>query len=275
MYRNLAIELISWGAVVTECLVKKVFKKVRDSERDGDLARLKDMLDASMATTISNVLGARIVSGAVAPGTVMRLEELDSEFGVSRSVTREAVKLLEAFHIVRARRRIGIVVTEESEWDVSSPAVIRWFLSGPRRDEVIAWISELRSAVEPLAAELVAQRATRQETTTMALAVTEMIAAATDRDLDEYLRWDINFHTALLQASHNPLVASHVKIVAAVLEGRTHLMPFEPKQEAIGFHRSIADAVAAHDVEAATLAMRRIVTEAHQAMSSSMLASSK
>lgn len=125
LYRNLAIELISWGAVVTECLVKKVFKKVRDSERDGDLARLKDMLDASMATTISNVLGARIVSGAVAPGTVMRLEELDSEFGVSRSVTREAVKLLEAFHIVRARRRIGIVVTEESEWDVSSPAVIR------------------------------------------------------------------------------------------------------------------------------------------------------
>lgn len=177
LYRNLAIELISWGAVVTECLVKKVFKKVRDSERDGDLARLKDMLDASMATTISNVLGARIVSGAVAPGTVMRLEELDSEFGVSRSVTREAVKLLEAFHIVRARRRIGIVVTEESEWDVSSPAVIRWFLSGPRRDEVIAWISELRSAVEPLAAELAAQRATRQETTTMALAVTEMIAS--------------------------------------------------------------------------------------------------
>ncbi|MSS45846.1 FadR family transcriptional regulator [Cutibacterium sp. WCA-380-WT-3A] len=227
------------------------------------------MLDASMATTVSHVLGARIVSGALPPGTVMRLEELDSEFGVSRSVTREAVKLLEALHIVRARRRIGIVVTEESEWDVSSPAVIEWFLSGPRRDEVIAWISELRSAVEPLAAELAAQRATRHQTTTLALAVTGMIAAAADRDLDEYLRWDINFHTVLLHASHNPLVASHVKIVSAVLEGRTHLMPFEPKQEAIGFHRSVADAVAGHDADAAAAAMRQIVTEAHQAMSSS------
>ncbi|MBD4633938.1 GntR family transcriptional regulator, partial [Xanthomonas citri pv. citri] len=113
--------------------------------------------------------------------TVMKLEELDSEFGVSRSVTREAVKLLEALHVVRARRRIGIVVTEESAWDVSSPAVIEWFLSGPRRDEVISWISELRSAVEPLAVELAAKRATREEVTTMALAVTGMIAAAADR----------------------------------------------------------------------------------------------
>ena len=146
------------------------------------------MVDSSLAITVSNVLGARIVSGAVTPGTVMKLEELDSEFGVSRSVTREAVKLLEALHMVRARRRIGIVVTEESDWDVSSPAVIEWFLSGPRRDEVISWISELRSAVEPLAVELAAKRATREEVTTMALAVTGMIAAAADRDLDEYLR---------------------------------------------------------------------------------------
>ncbi|WCC81030.1 FCD domain-containing protein [Cutibacterium equinum] len=221
-----------------------------------------------MAMTVSNVIGARIVSGDVAPGTAMRLEELDAEFGVSRSVTREAVKLLEALHMVRARRRIGIVVTDESEWDVSSPAVIEWFLAGPRRDEEITWISELRSAVEPLAAELAAQRATREEMTTLALAVTGMISAAVDGDLDEYLRCDIDFHTTLLQASHNPLVASHVKVIAAVLEGRTHLMPFQPKQEAIGFHRSIADAVATHDPEAAAEAMRQIVREAHQAMTS-------
>ena len=170
------------------------------------------MMDSSLAITVSNVLGARIVSGAVTPGTVMKLEELDSEFGVSRSVTREAVKLLEALHVVRARRRIGIVVTEESAWDVSSPAVIEWFLSGPRRDEVISWISELRSAVEPLAVELAAKRATREEVTTMALAVTGMIAAAADRDLDEYLRWDIDFHTVLLQASHNPVSYTHLTL---------------------------------------------------------------
>lgn len=78
----------------------------------------------------------------------------------------------------------------------------------------------------------------------------------------------------MLQASHNPLVASPVRIVAAVLEGRVRLMPFEPKQEAIGFHRSMAD-VAAHDAKAAAAAMRQIVTEAHQAMSSSMFAASK
>ena len=232
------------------------------------IARVVAMSDSSMAITVSNVIGARIVSGHAAPGTAMRLEELDAEFGVSRSVTREAVKLLEALHMVRARRRVGIVVTDESEWDVSSPAVIEWFLAGPRRDEEITWISELRSAIEPLAAELAAKRATRDESATMSLAVTGMIAAAADGDLDEYLHCDIGFHTALLQASHNPLVASHVKIVAAVLKGRTHLMPFEPKQEAIGFHRSIADAVAARDPGAAADAMREIVTEAHQAMSS-------
>ena len=72
------------------------------------------MMDSSLAITVSNVLGARIVSGAVTPGTVMKLEELDSEFGVSRSVTREAVKLLEALHVVRARRRICLLYTSDA-----------------------------------------------------------------------------------------------------------------------------------------------------------------
>lgn len=224
------------------------------------------MSDAPMARTVFETLGARIVNGAVMPGTVMRLEEIDEEFGVSRSVTREAVKLLEALSLVRARRRVGIVVSEEESWDVSSPSVIEWCLSGPRRDEEIVWISEVRSAMEPLAARLAAQRADRDEAAAMALAVSGMTSAAADGDLDEYLRHDIDFHTALLRASHNPLVASHVRIVVAVLEGRTHLMPFEPKWEAIGWHRDIAAAVAAHDPGVADEAMRAIVTEAWQAM---------
>lgn len=50
--------------------------------------------------------------------------------------------------------------------------------------------------------------------------------------------------------------------------GRTHL--FQPKQEAMGFHRSIADAVVAHDPEAAADAMKEIVVEVHEAMCSQL-----
>ena len=75
-------------------------------------------------------LGPAIASGGIPEGAVLRMEELEARYGVSRTVVREAVRVLEAMRLVASRRRVGITVQPKSGWDVFDPLVIRWRLAG-------------------------------------------------------------------------------------------------------------------------------------------------
>lgn len=219
-----------------------------------------------LARTVSDSLGRRIVDGELPEGLRLTLEGIESEFEVSRSVAREAVKILESLHLVRSRRRVGVEVLGSGDWDVMTPQVIGWHLSGDRRTAELTWISELRSGVEPVAARLASMRAEPQQCSTLTGAVMGMTAAASDPDLDSYLAHDVTFHRTLLLASGNPLIAAHAGVVEAVLRGRTNLLPFVPNPAAIALHRDVVDAIVSHRAEDAEQAMRGIVAEAQEAM---------
>ncbi len=62
---------------------------------------------------------------------MLRTDELAQRFEVSRSVMREAVRVLESMHLVESRRRVGVTVLPECEWNVYDPQVIRWRLPAP------------------------------------------------------------------------------------------------------------------------------------------------
>ncbi|ALN16338.1 FadR/GntR family transcriptional regulator [Acidipropionibacterium acidipropionici] len=219
-----------------------------------------------LARTVSDELGRRIVDEELPAGRRMTLEAIESEFEVSRSVAREAVKILESLHMVRSRRRVGIEVLDAASWDVLAPRVIDWHLSGRRRAEELTWISELRSGVEPIAARLASTRADPHQCAELTGAVMGMAAAASGPDLESYLGHDIVFHRTLLLASGNPLIAEHAEVVEAVLRGRTNLLLFVPNPAAIALHREVVDAVIGHRGEDAEEAMRQIVAEAQEAM---------
>jgi DNA-binding FadR family transcriptional regulator len=73
------------------------------------------------------MLGRRIVGGRVAPGAALPTEqELADEFGVSRSVVREAMKVLAAKGLVSARPMAGTHVRARSEWHLIDPDVLAW-----------------------------------------------------------------------------------------------------------------------------------------------------
>ncbi|AXE39210.1 FadR/GntR family transcriptional regulator [Acidipropionibacterium virtanenii] len=219
-----------------------------------------------LATSVSETIGRRIVDGELPPGRGMTLEGIEAEFEISRSVAREAVKILESLHLVHSRRRVGVEVLAETDWDVLAPRVIEWRLAGPGRSRQLTWISELRSGVEPVAARLASARARGRDCGDLTAAVVGMTSAAADLDMERYLAHDIDFHRILLTASGNPLIAAHEQVVEAVLTGRTRLLPFVPNPQAIALHRNVVDAVVSHDPQAAETAMRAIVAEAQQAM---------
>ncbi|WP_164234548.1 FadR/GntR family transcriptional regulator [Microbacterium hydrocarbonoxydans] len=212
--------------------------------------------------------GAEIGSGRRAPGSRIVMEQAVAEFAASRSAIREAVRVLESLGMVESRQRVGITVQLPESWSPYDPRVLRWRLEGPDRLALLQSLSELRGAVEPVAARLAATRATPEQCGALAAAVIGMSSTARAANAEEYLAHDIDFHTVLLQASGNVMLASLGSIVVAVLEGRTHhsLMPAVADAEALRLHSEVAAAVQGRDEAAAEKAMRAIVAESADAM---------
>ena len=213
-------------------------------------------------------LGTAIVSGEHPAGSRLVTAELADAAGASRSTAREAVRVLESLGLVAARRKAGVEVLPSDRWNVYAPEVIAWRLGGAERDRQLRELSQLRSAVEPLAARLAAASASDEQRQRLASAVVEMARSEHDADGADYLSADIRFHRTLLESSGNTMLAALAGSVAAVLVGRTHhdLMPHDANPDAVRWHHDVAFAVASGRGGEAAEAMQRIVAEADEAM---------
>src|SRR5690625_6581772 len=67
-----------------------------------------------------------IVNGRLPEGEVLRLDDIQARFDISRTVAREVMRSLESVGLIVARRRVGLVVQPRSAWAVLDPRVIGW-----------------------------------------------------------------------------------------------------------------------------------------------------
>lgn len=222
------------------------------------------MVRTALHENVLDALGQRIVSGTLGVGAVITLDSVDQEYDVSRSVSREAVRVLESMGMVASRRRVGVRVLPRASWHVFDPRLIRWRLDSEDRAAQLTSLGELRSGFEPVAAGLAAQRATPEQCGALSTAASDMVVHGRSGDLEAFLAADIVFHRVLLEASGNEMLAALSGVVAEVLAGRTHhhLMPAHPKDEAVDLHVEVARAVRSGDAAAARTAMAAIITEA-------------
>lgn len=206
------------------------------------------------ATTASHAhivetLGRRVVGGELPPGTGLTLAGLEESFTASRTVVREAVRVLEAHGLLTSRRRVGLVVRPQAEWDILNADIIEWSLDSPRRRDVLIELTDLRVAVEPVAARLAAERAgdaERDELVRWATLLSDLGNQGLG-DSDEYLDADIAYHRLLLRASGNALFEKLGDPIAEILRGRSvrGLTPGMPRVGTLEAHLATARAI--HD----------------------------
>jgi DNA-binding FadR family transcriptional regulator len=206
-------------------------------------------------------LGTRIVSGELPTGAVLRTDALEGDLGVSRSVVREAVRVAQSLGLVETVKRVGIRVLPVSSWNLFDPSIIRWRLESGQKGAQLRSLTELRTAVEPVAAELAARFAPPAIASELMRIAAAMRTAGRAGDADAFLELDVDFHRTVLRASGNEMFAALGDAVGEVLRGRmsSGLMPTRPNEDAMQWHVDVADAILAGRAESARAAMLRVL----------------
>jgi GntR family galactonate operon transcriptional repressor len=212
-------------------------------------------------------MARRILSGELAEGETIDLAALEDELEVSRTVLREALKVLAAKGLVDARQKRGTFVRPRSDWNLLDGDMIRWQYADRGDDSFLDNLHEVREVVEPAGARLAAVRRTDDDVAALEAALDEM-AAAVGVPVEE-VRADLAFHRALLTATHNELLLRMEVVIEAGLAARDELVHVaKPADDPVPAHRAVAEAVRDGDPDAAEKAVRALLEKARQDLDS-------
>lgn len=219
---------------------------------------LRAGLGRNLTHGLVDTLGRAIVIGDYDERSFPTEAELAREHGVSRSVTREAVKMLTAKGLLSARPRQGTIVQPRSYWNLFDPDILRWMLERRFSIDLLIWFNQLRIAIEPEAAALAARHSTERDRAAIVAGLGRMQAA--ERGEDDVLDADISFHVAILEASGNPFYAQFRDMVATALRTSIRLTNrLKGHSASVADHGAVKEAILDADPEAARVAMRRII----------------
>ena len=211
--------------------------------------------DPSLAERVSLALMESIASGRLSPGDRLPSErDLGEQFGVSRTVVREAVRGLQARGVLKVRPGRGAEVVAPGASQITETFTL--FLRGAGTQHAIdgEQISEVRETLEIRLAELACRRATREDLAQMEAAVAAM---ADETDVERASAYDMTFHRLIASATKNMLFVVLLDSLGDVLlELRRRSLSVPGRRDgAVAEHRRILDALIAGDVAAARAAM--------------------
>lgn len=212
---------------------------------------------------IVDALGQQIVRGDYRPGESLPNEaDLGANLEVSRTVVREALKVLAAKGLVDSRPKTGTRVLDRANWSLIDPDVLSWQVEVAADLGLFRDLSEVRSIIEPRAAGLAALRRTGEEAARLAELVHELDGVADEPE--RYIPVDLALHGAILQATHNELLARMTRTIEVALAASRRITVKAPggPRSAMPFHRDVVAAIHARDEEGASSAMYALVAGA-------------
>ncbi len=213
--------------------------------------KVKPLRKPSLLDGAINAIQKAILQGGFRPGDLLPSEgELADRLGISRTIVREAMRVLEARGLVetgqgrRARFRSG------DPKAVSAPLHI--LISGS--EHALLDLLEVRRGIEVEMAALAAKRASDAQVLALGKTMDEMRQAGSD--LDELIEADFRFHTRLADCTGNVVFHALLEPLADLLRAsRQRSLKSAGAAVSVSCHQAIHDAVARHDEDAARRAM--------------------
>lgn len=212
---------------------------------------------------VVNELGMRIMREELKPGDTLDPDALLHDFEVSRTVMREAIKVLSAKGLVDARPRLGTYVTDRSRWQLLDSDVMNWRSQDVPDPLLVLELGEVRQVIEPAAAQMAAVRRTDDQLARIETALLGLEATHDETRLASHVEADLAFHSAVLAASGNELLERFEVVLEPALHARDALAyAHETTRDFLVEHRAVFDAIAARDPALARSTMQRLMDQA-------------
>ncbi len=202
-----------------------------------------------------------IVSGAMAEGSTLPNEaELTETFGVSRTSLREAMQYMSALGMVRSRTRAGTIILPRENWNYLDPLVLDVMLTVGADENFYTSLIDARQLLEPAAAAQAAANASARQLSQIAKAFEDMVEA-NSRDNEEWSRADLEFHTAIINASGNWVYRQFATAIRAALLASFRLTnrASQSHEQAIVKHQDVLEAIRMRRPDAARHAMEQLI----------------
>lgn len=199
-----------------------------------------------------------IIQGNLVPGQRLPSEaELVEQFGVGRGTLREAMKKLEALGVVNIQRGDGTYIVDKPSSALLTPLEFALMLEARVGVDLV----ELRSLIEVGYCQLAALKATENDWARIDAAQRAYAdyANSLERDVDMHTKLDLEFHFAMIDATHNPLVISVAQTVEKIFFAsiRSTLTKSAGWEYGIEAHKSVIHAMRSGNPED----IRRAVVE--------------
>jgi GntR family galactonate operon transcriptional repressor len=206
-----------------------------------------------LASVVVEELAHEIVSGRLPEGSVLPTEPaLCEEFGFSRTVIREGLKLLEERGLVRVEQGRGTTVQPRDSWNLLDPAIIRIALAYDHDTSLLDDLIAVRRVLEREMASAAAAQLTDEELAALEENVRQMEASY--HDYERFRAFDLAFHAIVMKASGNEVGLSIVRTIhrhAGVTPRLASEAPRDALERTSAEHRAIYEALEARDRQAA------------------------
>lgn len=214
---------------------------------------------AKASVAVAEQIVEAIKKGALPVGSKLPSEnDLAEQMGVSRPTVREALSALAAVGLIESRPGSGNFVRNPAN------SIVREALLILENESSCLEIMEARGLLEPPVAGLAAQKRTDEQITEIESVCVKLKHSARLQDFDEYFKFDKAFHTLLIQATQNGLLATILLPLINTMDQRLYreftkdfyIKDLQALNELALLHQEIFEAVASGNSERATERMQ-------------------
>ena len=157
---------------------------------------------------VTSLLARRVIHSDRNGGILTFPKEADlcQELGVSRTILREAMKVLADKGMVEMKPKAGTRSKPRLAWRLLDPDILSWQAEAGADAQFLRDLCEVRLAIEPTSAGFAAVRASDDELARIDECLEERRKIGAMANVERVIELDLTFQSAVVEASHNPLL---------------------------------------------------------------------
>ena len=217
----------------------------------------------TMSAQVAKIIGTKIVCGEYQPGDTLPIEgDLCTQYGVSRTTVREAIKHLAGKRLIDVQPKIGTRVLPFNDWNLLDREVLAWRLNAQFDSKIVEDIFEMRLCFEPRACYLAARSGSDDDHHLIEKRYTKLASIVqAGNDIRLAAQADLEFHMTIINLSQNGMfitIGSAIKAALRVSSEMLQRHAAHPSED-LALYDDVRNRIVSREPEAAADAMTRLL----------------